>query len=327
MNPAPSSRCSPERRPWSWPWVFPSDYVGAGRAASSPDRTPARGWRCVHVVTRRAARPCPPPAARAARRSPDRDRATTPRGRSAGPARPPRRARPAAPGRCRRCRCARSPRRRTARAGSRRVRGRNSERVGKLTGSGSLAAKETTVPRPVTRCSARPSVAPPTPSIDGVVLRVLAGEVEDDLGGAELAQPGGALGVARDGDDARARARGELHGEAADAAAGAGHEHALAEHEAADLQRAQRGDAGDRQRRGLREAHARRAARRGFACRPRRPRPTRRCARSPRRARPAAGRCRRRRPARRRRRRPSPAPSRAVGRAAGAIRRGSARTP
>ena len=160
-----------------------------------------------------------------------------------------------------------------------------------------------------------------------VVGRVVAGEVEDDLRGAELAQPAGALGVARHRGDARARARGELHREAPDPAAGAGHEHALAEHEAADLQRAQRGDAGDRQRRGLREAHAvgqlgevRRRHRDALA-------PTRRCARSRRRARPAAARCRRRRPARRRRRRPSPAPSPAGDRAAGAIRRGSARTP
>ena len=47
----------------------------------------------------------------------------------------------------------------------------------------------------------------------------------------------------------------ELDGEAPDAAAGAGDEHAPGEQVAADVERQQRGDAGDGQRRGLREAH------------------------------------------------------------------------
>jgi len=73
----------------------------------------------------------------------------------------------------------------------------------------------------------------------------------DDFVGSELGQ---AAGPPREGGDVGARELAELDREAPDAAAGPGHEHALAEHEAADLERAHRRDAGDGQRRRLLEA-------------------------------------------------------------------------
>ena len=57
-------------------------------------------------------------------------------------------------------------------------------------------------------------------------------------------------------DDVGARERGELDGEAPDAARGAGYEHASAEHRAEAPQRAQRGRGGGRQDRGVRELQA-----------------------------------------------------------------------
>ena len=161
---------------------------------------------------------------------------------------------------------------------------------------------------------------------DRVVALVVVVEVEDDALGPELAQAASALLVARDAGHVRTRARRELHGEAPDAAAGAGDEHALAEHEAADLQRPQRRDAGDGQRRRLREAHAvgqlgERPRRDGDALRPRATQDEPDDARARR-----AARCRRRPPARRRPRSPSPSRSRRAGSAGAGPRRGSARS-
>ena len=89
---------------------------------------------------------------------------------------------------------------------------------------------------------------------DRVEHRPLRRELVDDLVGAELGEAAGALGAGRDGGDVRAADVGELDGEAPDAAARAGHQHAPRDRVAADVEGQQRGDAGHGQRRRLGEA-------------------------------------------------------------------------
>ena len=90
---------------------------------------------------------------------------------------------------------------------------------------------------------------------DHVELGPLGRELVDDLVGAEVGEAAGALGAGRDGGHVGAADVGELHGEAPDAAARAGDEHAPRDRVAADVEGQQGGDPGDGERRGLREAH------------------------------------------------------------------------
>ena len=76
-------------------------------------------------------------------------------------------------------------------------------------------------------------------------MLALGRELGDQLVGAELLQPFAALGAADHAGDVRAGAVGELDREAADAAGRAGDQHAAAEQRAADLERSERGEAGD----------------------------------------------------------------------------------
>ena len=131
----------------------------------------------------------------------------------------------------------------------------NSARVGNSTGAlGSLLAKETTVPSARDALDRGAERRAADALDDHVELRPLGRELVEDLVGAELGEAAGALGAGRDGGDVGAAEVGELDGEAADAAAGAGDQHAPADRVAADVEREQRGDAGDGERRGLGEA-------------------------------------------------------------------------
>ena len=131
-----------------------------------------------------------------------------------------------------------------------------SARVGYSTCAlGSLLANETTVPSGATRWIAAPSDGAADALDDHVEARPLGRELVDDLVGAEVGEAAGALGAGRDGGDVGAADVGELDGEAPDAAAGAGHQHAPGDRGAADVEGQQGGDAGDGQRRGLGEAH------------------------------------------------------------------------
>ena len=78
------------------------------------------------------------------------------------------------------------------------------------------------------RLSMVTSTSPPAASRMRSVEVAVAVELDDRVG-AELAQPRQALPAARGGDDAaRAEALRRLHGDAADLAGGAEHEHGLA---------------------------------------------------------------------------------------------------
>ena len=78
-------------------------------------------------------------------------------------------------------------------------------------------------------------------------------ELGDQLVGAELLQPRAALGAPHHAGDMGAGALGELDREPADTAGRAGDQHAAAEQRAADLERPDRGQAGDGQRGGCLE--------------------------------------------------------------------------
>ena len=135
------------------------------------------------------------------------------------------------------------------------------------------------------------------------------------------------VGPPRDRGHVRAGQLGQLDREPPDAAAGAGDQHALADDEAAQLQRAQRRQTGHRQRRGLLEGDRVREAPPGAPPR-RRPAPPRlrseRC--RPREPRPRGHR-RRRRPAPLLRRNPSRSPFRAPSSPVAGSRRGSGSAP
>jgi hypothetical protein len=77
----------------------------------------------------------------------------------------------------------------------------------------------------------------------------------DDLVGAQLGQAAGALRAGGDAGDVCAGEVGELHGDAADPAAGARDEHAAAQEVAGDLEGQEAREAGHRQARRLGEAH------------------------------------------------------------------------
>ena len=173
-----------------------------------------------------------------------------------------------------------------------------SERVGNSVGAlGSLLAKETTVPSARDALDRGAERRAADALDDHVELRPLGRELVDDLVGAEVGEAAGALGAGRDGGHVGAADVGELHGEAADAAARAGDQHAPRDRGAADVEGQQGGDPGDRERRGLREAHLVGQDRDGVASGRRRAAPTPGCG-GPRRGLPRAARCRRR-PARR----------------------------
>ncbi len=113
-----------------------------------------------------------------------------------------------------------------------------------------VEAKLTTVPPGATLWIAAPSTAAADAVDDHVVGRAYQIDLGRDLVGAELAQP---LGPARQPGYVRAGKLGELDREPPDAAARARDQHPLVEHEAADLERVQRGQPGHRQRGGLLE--------------------------------------------------------------------------
>ena len=108
--------------------------------------------------------------------------------------------------------------------------------------------------RRATRWIAAPSDGAADALDDHVELGPLGRELVDDLVGAEVGEAAGALGTGRDGGHVGAADVGELHGEAPDAAARAGDQHAPRDRVAADVEGQQGGDPGDGERRGLREA-------------------------------------------------------------------------
>ena len=114
-------------------------------------------------------------------------------------------------------------------------------------GSPEELPKATIVPRASTRSIAAFSEAPPALSRISAKrpLRVL--DPGDDLAGAEPVENAAASRAADNRGDPRAGARGELHGEVADPAGGAGHQHPLPQQRRAVAQAAQRGQPGDRQ--------------------------------------------------------------------------------
>ena len=107
--------------------------------------------------------------------------------------------------------------------------------------------------------------------------------------GAQLRQAASALGAGGHSAHVRAAELCELHGEASHAAAGTRHEHAQPEHLADYVQRAQSGEAGDGQRRGLLVGDARGQLGQRLSCPLRPSPPTRRAARRPRHVRPSHG--------------------------------------
>ena len=124
----------------------------------------------------------------------------------------------------------------------------------KLIGVGSPdeLPKTTIVPFASICAIAAASEAPPANSRISAKLPCAFVDAYDDLVGA--AQMPAALRAADNGGDTRPGSRGDLGREVPDAAGGAGDQHPLAEQRRAMPQGPQRGQAGDRQRRGVLEA-------------------------------------------------------------------------
>ena len=217
--------------------------IGAG-----DERDPVR-------ISRREGRPCRRCGGRGARGWPRRARASSPRGRCAGPVARGDEGQQARRAAGRAAALGELGEDEQAVAASRRARGRTASASGTRCALGSLLAKETTVPSAAHALQRGAERRAADALDDHVELRPLGRQLVKDLVDAELGEAAGALGAGRDGGHVRARQMGEPDGEPADAAAGAGHEHAAAEHVAGDVEGEQRRDPRHGERGGLGEAH------------------------------------------------------------------------